>query len=97
MAPLRTLAEWLTVFDAGFAAADMVRVSVGVGSYNQGQLGYFDDVLISHSFGGGYSATYDFEVAPPVPTASEWGVACMMIVLLASGSMLLRPTARRRA
>ena len=59
--PLRTLEEWLNTFDAEFQAAALLAVSVGVGTFNQGQIGYFDDVRISHSFGDGYNKTYDFE------------------------------------
>lgn len=59
--PLRTLNEWLGVFNSDFPTADLLLVEIGVGSYNQGQVGYFDDVSISHSRGTGYSVSYDFE------------------------------------
>jgi len=91
--PLWTLAEWLTVFDSGFGEAEMLRVSVGVGSSNQGQLGYFDDVLISHRFGDGYSASHDFEAEPQLPSALGWGLFSLTILLLAGGSLLLRASA----
>ncbi len=61
--PLNTLEGWLAAFDAGFADASLIAVSMGVGSSNQGQIGYFDDVRIAHSFGSGYSASYDFQAA----------------------------------
>lgn len=58
--PLKTLDGWLSTFDADFADASLTAVSMGVGTYNPGQIGYFDNVLISHD---GYSAAYDFELA----------------------------------
>jgi len=67
--PLDTLETWLTNLSASstdFAGADLVVVSVGVGSYNQGQIGYFDDVRISHAFGGGFNERYNFEPPPDV-------------------------------
>ena len=64
--PLRTLSEWAGVFDSDFEGASLAEVSVGVGTYNQGQTGYFDDVSISFT---GYSATYDFEPIPEPSTA----------------------------
>ena len=62
--PLRTLSEWASVFNADFATAELVAVGVGVGSYNQGQTGYFDNVQVSYT---GYDAGYDFE---PIPEPS---------------------------
>ena len=44
--PLKTLLDWSTTFDSQFLNAELVTVSVGVGTYNQGQTGYFDDVTI---------------------------------------------------
>ena len=61
--PLRTLAQWLAVFSSDFLDSTIFLVEIGVGSFNQNQLGYFDNVQISHTFGGGFSAAYDFE--PP--------------------------------
>ncbi len=59
--PLKTLEGWLGAFDSGFLDAELLTVGMGVGTYNPGQIGYFDDVSISHSFGQGYAAAYDFE------------------------------------
>lgn len=59
--PLKNLQDWMGAFDSGFLDADLVSVGIGVGTYNPGQIGYFDDVSISHSFGQGYAAAYDFE------------------------------------
>lgn len=70
--PLRTLEEWMMTFDMEFLTAELVGISIGVGSFNQGQVGYFDDVQISHTFGDGYDKTYDFEAAAaavPEPAA----------------------------
>lgn len=69
--PLSTLSEWLGLFntppfDADFAGAILTSVSVGVGSFNQSQIGYFDNVQLAG--GNGYTAMYDFESADvPAP------------------------------
>ena len=64
--PLRTLSEWVTVFDGDFADADLLALGIGIGSYNQGQTGYFDDVSLSYT---GYAERYDFEPIPEPTTA----------------------------
>ena len=69
--PLRTLSDWVSVFDSDFLEADLRALSVGVGTYNQGQTGYFDDVSISFT---GYDESYDFE---PIP---EPATACMILI-----------------
>jgi hypothetical protein len=63
--PLRTLNEWAAVFSSDFADSELFQVSIGVGSGNHGQIGYFDDVVIVHD---GYEAAYDFEpaIGPPL-------------------------------
>ncbi len=58
--PLRTLSEWLGEFDPAFGDAELVLLSVGVGTFNLGQNGYFDNVMLQYD---GYSAMYDFETA----------------------------------
>ncbi|TWU06978.1 PEP-CTERM motif protein [Symmachiella macrocystis] len=63
--PLLTLADWLTTFDSAFASAELSAVSMGIGTYNQGQTGYFDNVSITSSLA---STTYNFE---PVPEPSS--------------------------
>jgi len=84
--PLRTLNEWLAAFDADFLSAELVAVSVGVGTYNLSQTGYFDDVTIASDAG---SMTYDFEAAPAVPEPSTF-------VLLGIGGVALCGFAVRR-
>jgi hypothetical protein len=88
--PYRTLAEWKTVFASEFGDAEMTQIAIGVGTYNQGQEGYIDQVEISHSSGGGYSGSFDFDMVPPVPMSSPWGVALMASVLLMTGWFALR-------
>jgi hypothetical protein len=66
--PLRTLADWADVFSSDFGDSELFQVSIGVGTFNQGQIGYFDDVEIVHDFGSGFDKYYDFEpqIGPPV-------------------------------
>lgn len=52
---MHTLQGWEAAFNSNFDNAEIVLVSVGVGTYNQGQIGYFDDVEISHTYGGGFA------------------------------------------
>jgi hypothetical protein len=78
--PLRTLAQWAASFSSDFADATLIRVEVGVGSFNQLQLGYFDDVTISHAYGSGYSKDYNFEV----PALPDLG----LVALVALGALL---------
>lgn len=61
--PLRTLDEWEDTFTSDFLDADLVAISVGVGSFNPVQVGYFDDVRVSHDSGSGFDKQYDFEAA----------------------------------
>jgi hypothetical protein len=63
--PLKTLAGWQAAFDNGFDGANLVSVGIGIGSYNQGQLNYFDNVTISGT--NGPNGTYDFEMPAAVP------------------------------
>ncbi len=68
--PLRSLSEWVTAFSASdptdFSNAHVVGINIGVGRYNQGQIGYFDNVSIQTS-SGQINVTYDFEVGAAVP------------------------------
>ena len=84
--PLRSLGEWATLFaasDIDFASARVVSIAMGVGTYNQGQSGYFDNVSINVP--NGVSTTFDFQ-AVPEPTSA---------LLAAAGCLLMG--ARRRA
>lgn len=62
-----TLADWVAFFSDDLLDASIIAISLGVGTYNQGQTAYFDNVLFSS---GGIDLAYDFEVAPiPLPAA----------------------------
>ncbi|WP_428389121.1 hypothetical protein [Mucisphaera sp.] len=79
--PLRTLNEWLSAFNSNsldFSSSTLFEVGFGVGSFNQGQLGYVDNVSIRHD---GYSASYDFEPVP-TPTAALAGLVGLGLVAL---------------
>ena len=68
--PFYTLAGALAAASSDFADSDLLAVSMGVGTFNQGQIDYFDDVSIDIS-GTGYSESYDFE--PPGPSLACQG------------------------
>ena len=86
--PYRTLQDWMSVLNADFDDARLVTAAIGVGTNNLNQVGYFDDVRISHSFGAGYSASYDFEVAAAVPEPGS--LALSALALVAAGSLVRR-------
>ena len=82
--PLGTLADWRTTFNNSssdaFDSASLVGLSMGVGTYNQGQEGYFDQVSINTTAGG--MTTYDFGVAAvPEPSTLLGGVIGVLVVL----------------
>lgn len=87
--PLMTLADWAAAFASSepsdFAGAQIVLLSMGVGTFNQGQTGYFDDVSLSWS---GFGASYDFE---PIPEPSTAVLCAVGLLGLASRR---RPTDR---
>ncbi len=87
--PYRTLAQWKSLFASEFGAAQMVQVAIGVGTYNQGQQGYVDQVVIAHNSGAGYAGVFDFDLAP-VPMFSPWGLVVMLSCLLIAGATALR-------
>jgi hypothetical protein len=60
-----TLAQWFASSSPDFRQATLIDVRVGVGTYNPGQTGYFDDVTIA---GTAADASYDFN--PPVQFTS---------------------------
>ncbi|TWT99302.1 hypothetical protein Pla108_02370 [Botrimarina colliarenosi] len=76
--PIRSLGEWVTAFttaDADFADARVVSLAMGVGTYNQGQVGYFDNVSISVP--GGVSTTFDFQAVPEPTSAMLVAAGCL--------------------
>lgn len=80
--PLKSLTDWMTAFNIDFGGADLVAVSMGVGTYNQDQDTYFDDVIISSA--SGYSASYDFEPAAEVPVPSTFLLVAIGVLAGAS-------------
>jgi len=60
--PCMTLTDWITFSTPDFGQANLIAVSVGVGSFNPGQIGYFDKVTISGTLA---DAVYDFEDLGP--------------------------------
>lgn len=99
--PINTLSDWLTLFSSDFGDATLIEVSLGVGTFNQGQIGYFDDVQISHNFAGGFSESFDFGPAPalppivPVPALSTISQALLLLGLLCVGIVSIRQQIRR--
>ncbi|TWT88256.1 hypothetical protein Mal64_17350 [Pseudobythopirellula maris] len=92
--PYRTLADWavaLATADAvDFAAARVVSIAVGVGTYNQGQAGYFDDVMLSSDTG--VDVMYDFQAASGGVIPEPSLALCLAGCLTSLGLM----TTRRR-
>lgn len=82
--PLKTLSGWAAVFNGDFAGASVVLLSMGVGTYNLSQTGYFDDVRLSYT---GFSEAYDFE---PIPEPGT-------LLLVGTGLVGLQLASRRRA
>ena len=66
--PLRTLSQWNALFSDDFVDANLSFFSIGVGTFNQGQIGYFDNVVIA---GTNADASYDFDPAPTFETLGE--------------------------
>lgn len=60
-----TLDDWNTHFGLDdLLDADILSISIGVGTFNLGQTGYFDDVRIAS---GQFDDTFDFEAQVPEP------------------------------
>ena len=64
----KTLSEWESTLDPAFLDAHLVALTIGVGTYNLGQVGYFDKVVLS---GTTADNTYDFRQSP-FPPPSHW-------------------------
>ncbi|RMD63802.1 MAG: PEP-CTERM sorting domain-containing protein, partial [Alphaproteobacteria bacterium] len=60
----KTLADWATFFGDDILDATIALISVGVGSFNQGQTAYVDNVRIA---AGEVEEFYDFEAPIQVP------------------------------
>jgi hypothetical protein len=77
--PLRSLSEWVTAFQAAdptnFANAHIQALSVGVGTYNRGQVDYFDNISI-RSASGNVDTVYKFGVdtVPEPATLLVWSL-----------------------
>ncbi len=78
--PIRSLAEWATAFATAdptdFANARVVSLAMGVGTYNQGQIGYFDNVSID--IPGGLATTFDFQAIPEPTSAVLAAAGCLL-------------------
>ena len=80
--PIRSLNEWITTFQSSdptdFANARVVGIRMGVGTFNQNQIGYFDDV--SYAVNGGASATWNFEPVPEPTSVALLGLATAALI-----------------
>ena len=66
--PLRSLEDWLSTLNADFGDANLVGISLGLGTYTPSQIGYVDNVGIN---AGNYLKTFDFEAAVEVPAPAS--------------------------
>jgi hypothetical protein len=64
----KTMGEWLQQFSS-LSDAVIIGISVGVGTFNQGQTGYFDDVVFAN---GNINLSADFEVASEIPVPAAF-------------------------
>lgn len=88
--PYQTLQAYLTdpqINQAGFAAATLVSVSIGLGSFNPGVSAFVDDVRIA---GTALDGSFDFEVATAIPIPAA-------LPLFATALGILGFAARRKA
>lgn len=86
--PLKTLADWLVAFQGGndanhFANARVTTLTVGIGTYNLNQDGYFDAVSIQT---GNIDKTYNFQPRA-VPDA---GATLALLSVASLGLVALR-------
>jgi hypothetical protein len=86
--PIRSLAEWADLFASSslpefdFAQAIVTTLSVGIGTFNAGQINYFDNVSIS--IDGAEATVFNFEPAAVVPELSAlvtWGVLALSSII----------------
>lgn len=66
--PLRTLNDWLGTLNPDFGDANLISISLGLGTYTPDQIGYVDNVSVN---AGDYAKTFDFEVATEVPAPAS--------------------------
>lgn len=60
----RTLSDWSTFFNNDLLDAAITAISIGVGTFNQGQTAFFDNVQYSN---GEISRSYNFETSADLP------------------------------
>ncbi|EAQ01237.1 hypothetical protein OB2597_04515 [Pseudooceanicola batsensis HTCC2597] len=85
--PNQTITEWAALSDPAFLDANLVGISVGLGSYNPSETGYVDDIRISGTLLDG---NYDFEATTPaIPLPAS-------LPLLLAGSLALGGLRMRR-
>ena len=77
--PIRSLAEWVTAFQASdatdFATARIVGIGVGEGTFNPAELSYFDNV--SYKVIGGGSQRWNFQAIPEPASMGLAGIAAV--------------------
>lgn len=83
--PLRSLSEWVTTFQSSdaidFATGQVTAITLGVGTSNQGQIGYVDSLSVA--IPSGVNATYNFSA---VPEPSAYTICLGFFALTAVGS-----------
>ena len=76
--PLRSLAEWASTFQlsdpSDFATARVTAIGIGEGTFNPGEVSYFDN--ISYAINGG-GETWDFQAVPEPASLAMAGVAAI--------------------
>ncbi len=85
--PIRSMGEWNALFNNDFNDALVVGLSIGIGTYNQSNIGYFDNV--SYGTGSAMPTTFNFE-PNSVP---EPGTMALLVLSLAGIGFNKRKTA----